>query len=61
MKNALVSKTLWVSLIVALLPWLEQVKAALALDPKAQTFVTAIGILMMVLRFFTNQPLKFGK
>lgn len=55
------SKTLWFGLIVALLPWLDQVKASLALDPKAQTAVTVIGLVVMVLRTVTTTALATGR
>jgi len=61
MKNVLASKTVWLGLLVAVLPWVEQVKAGLALDPKAQTAATVLGMVVIVLRMFTSQPLNLGK
>lgn len=60
MKALWKSKTLWLGLCVALLPWLDQVKAALALDPKAQAAATVIGALVMGLRLVTATKLTTG-
>lgn len=61
MKNILASKTLWFGLIIALLPWLDQVKKALDLNPDAQTWATIVGVLVMLLRLLTTQPLTVKK
>ena len=52
---------LWLGLLTALLPWLDQVKDSLALDPKAQVAASVLGVLVMVLRLLTAKGLTMGK
>lgn len=61
MKNFALSKMLWLGLLTALLPWLDQVKDSLALDPKAQVAASVLGVLVMVLRLLTAKGLTMGK
>lgn len=61
MKNFALSKMLWLGLLTALLPWLDQVKASLALDPKAQVAASVLGGLIMALRLVTTKGLTMGK
>ncbi len=61
MKLFVLSKTLWLGLIVALLPWLDQVKGHLALNPDTQKWATVVGVAVMLLRLVTTQPLTLKK
>lgn len=57
MKNAIQSKTLWVSLAVMVLGIWDSVAPVLP-EHVANKILIAIGPLFAFLRFVTNQPLK---
>jgi hypothetical protein len=53
-KNFLRSKTLWVGLIVAILPWLESAQD-FASSPGT---ISLIGLIIIVLRFLTKEAVS---
>lgn len=57
-KSVLKSKTLWVSLIVALAPLFPQVRDLVAKNPEAVASV--VGAIFAVLRISTSQPLTLS-
>lgn len=58
MKNPIKSKTIWFGILVAILPSLPQIQLALKDYPLA---VSAIGVLIVILRFFTSEGIGDGQ
>jgi hypothetical protein len=62
MKKWYLSKTLWISIVIAILAALQGFVFLLPLTPIDQAFVLLIiSVIVAVLRFYTTQPISNGQ
>lgn len=57
MKTPLTSKTIWLGLAVALIPFLQALQALPLNQTEASVLSSILGLLVVVNRFFTTMPL----
>lgn len=55
-KSVLKSKTVWIGLAIAILPWLESVQE-MATSPGT---ISIIGLIVIALRFLTTKPVTLN-